>query len=332
MVDDQADRSGSGGRDGRPGAQLVLEPVLTSPRSARHWVTTRLAPWPPDLRQTAALLVSELVANAVLHACTPVAVTLSTKGLGVRVEVSDGSVEMPTIKGYQPDAATGRGLSVVDALADDWGTRLEDAGKTVWFTLGAAHRDEPVARAEQSPGTVMPAARPGPIEGPGANDGDAKLVDVALLGVPVPLIASAQAAYDELFREFRLIVEGDPERSAGSVQSDLLSLVSELATRFSHFTIGVADTWQAAALREDASVDLHYVLPESVGAACRRYDALLDQAEDYCRAAELLTLAPAHDIVAFRKWLLSEFSRQAVGEAPVSWHHSEWATAAQDSG
>ena len=312
-MDDAVSGPGWSGTGRSPAASITLDPVASSAPEARRFVASCLGSvTDDDLRHTAALLVSELVTNAVLHAATPVTVTTVVDDDHVRVEVADGSQEVPTHKDYGGDAATGRGLTVLSTLASDWGTWVDDRGKVVWFELG-----DPVT-GTSAPQVDSPAApmRPGNLD---------DLVDMALLGVPVPILVRTQASYEELFREFRLILERDPATASTAIQGRLLDLVDEIGTRFSGFTAGAAEAWQAAVARRDDTVDLRYMLPRAVGPTCRRYDALLDEAHEFCRSAALLTLAPPADIVALRKWVLGEFSRQAAGGRAVAWADSTWA-------
>lgn len=314
-MNDGSGGSGPGERRRVPAVQVTLPPVLGSVPRARHWVAAFLSGASDELRQTAALLTSELVTNAVLHTSTDVTVTAEVADDGVRVEVADGSTELPTVKDYGADAATGRGLTVLDSLADQWGTRIDDLGKVVWFELGAGS----VARDAPRPSVV------GPSPAPRTDASPDDLMAMSLAGVPVALLVRAQAAYEELFREFRLVLERDPARSRGAIQQRLIDLVDELGTRFSGFTSGAEETWRDAVARAADTVDLHYTLPRAVGPLCRHYDALLDEAEDFCRAAALLTLAPPHDVVALRKWVLGEFVRQVNGSPPQSFGDSTWA-------
>lgn len=85
-------------------------------------------------------LASEIVTNAILHAKTPFSVTVTGDGDRVRVSVRDGSRALPKKRNYGVDKPTGRGLHIVEALADRWGFHPEEDGKTVWFELdrGAA--------------------------------------------------------------------------------------------------------------------------------------------------------------------------------------------------
>ncbi len=84
----------------------------------------------------AKLLVSELVTNAVVRALSPVELRVIESVRSVRIEVHDRSPHVPSPADAGPDAEHGRGLSIVDRLADRWGTDRGDAdGKAVWFEL-----------------------------------------------------------------------------------------------------------------------------------------------------------------------------------------------------
>ena len=87
------------------------------------------------LAYDAALLVSELVANAILHAGTPFDVVVKPDGGRVRVEVHDGSPELPVRKRYSTMSGTGRGLLLVERMAAGWGADPTSKGKVVWFDL-----------------------------------------------------------------------------------------------------------------------------------------------------------------------------------------------------
>lgn len=80
-------------------------------------------------------LASEIVTNAILHARTPFSVEVTGDAAHFRVAVRDGSTELPVKRGYSPHHPTGRGLHIVEALADRWGVDAEDDGKTVWFEM-----------------------------------------------------------------------------------------------------------------------------------------------------------------------------------------------------
>lgn len=105
---------------------------------ARHFVEARVRHWQPQLVDDAALLTTELAANAVRHATAGCfGVALSCHGDRVRVEVADGSVDPPVVLRPDPMATSGRGLMLVDALADRWGFERRRDGKVVWFELAS---------------------------------------------------------------------------------------------------------------------------------------------------------------------------------------------------
>jgi len=113
---------------------------------ARRFVEEILAGWDrDDFAPVATLLVSELVANAVLHARTDLEVVLRLAAERVRVEVHDQSTRLPSRKRYSNVATTGRGLLLVDKMATDWGVDAVGAGKSVWFELAAGPPADPLA-------------------------------------------------------------------------------------------------------------------------------------------------------------------------------------------
>ncbi|WP_155054835.1 ATP-binding protein [Streptomyces blattellae] len=97
-----------------------------------------LASWsvPEDASETVVLILSELAANAVRHARTPgrtFDTSLAYDGeKTIEIEVGDGSPDLPVLKPYDPDATSGRGLLLVEALADGWEVRHRESGKSVW--------------------------------------------------------------------------------------------------------------------------------------------------------------------------------------------------------
>jgi anti-sigma regulatory factor (Ser/Thr protein kinase) len=120
---------------------------LASARQARAAVRQALADWGMDhLSDDAELLASELVANAAEHAVgEPIGLALHRHAEpsdqpGLTCEVTDTSPAMPRRAEPGPDAERGRGLAIVDALAQTSGVRASQAGKTTWFTLALTDR------------------------------------------------------------------------------------------------------------------------------------------------------------------------------------------------
>lgn len=126
---------------------LTLPPDAASAGQARRFVTKTLRTWRVTaLSDTAELLVSELVANAIRHTDTEVEVHLRLDGARLVVEVADCGPGHPRPRLPDLDGEEGRGLYLVDQLAGDWGVRPERRGKTVWFSLDADVRQSVPAR------------------------------------------------------------------------------------------------------------------------------------------------------------------------------------------
>jgi anti-sigma regulatory factor (Ser/Thr protein kinase) len=89
-----------------------------------------------DVAQTAELLTSELVSNAVLHAQGSFELSVcGEEGEAIRIEVVDESPLRPVLAPPDGDVIAGRGLWLVDALAEEWGVEPSGHGKAVWFRL-----------------------------------------------------------------------------------------------------------------------------------------------------------------------------------------------------
>ncbi len=127
-----------------------LPAVPASACAARRWLAGQLAgTCPADLVDTAVLLASELVTNAV-RACAGaearghpdarrIGLTVTRARDTLRIEVTDAaSGALPAPPGHpDADAESGRGLQVVTALATRWGWRPAAPGKAVWCELPA---------------------------------------------------------------------------------------------------------------------------------------------------------------------------------------------------
>ena len=75
----------------------------------------------------------------------------------------------------------------------------------------------------------------------------------------------------------------------------------------------------AALGRGDRTIDLRYDVPPEVADGVVRLGALLDEADEFCRSGDLLTLATLPGNLAFRRWYLEEFARQVAGQLPCPW-------------
>lgn len=119
-----------------PVASTRLPAHPASSRAARAFVADQLRTW--DLEPAvddSALLVSEVVTDAVLHVRLPIELVVRKVRSAVRVEVFEQGRRSP--KPLYPDIETtaGRGLSLVQAVAGRWGIDDIDDGRTVWFEI-----------------------------------------------------------------------------------------------------------------------------------------------------------------------------------------------------
>ncbi len=124
-------------------ARIDLVPATASVPVARHVTQDLLRSWgsPHDL-DDAALLVSELVSNVVDHVQGEAVLTLELAlgGDWLRISVADGSAVRPVVRELQEDRPRGRGLQLVEAIADRWGAEDHHGGKRVWFELAPPPR------------------------------------------------------------------------------------------------------------------------------------------------------------------------------------------------
>src|SRR4051794_32532225 len=109
-------------------ASLVIEPRTSDIGVARTFAVDLAPLMVPEDRVFAesdadavALMVSELVGNAVEHGDGAVRVEVTTAGPRIRVEISDSGGGVPERRRAAPGAGSGRGLGIVDALASSWG-------------------------------------------------------------------------------------------------------------------------------------------------------------------------------------------------------------------
>ncbi|WP_049821188.1 ATP-binding protein [Kineococcus radiotolerans] len=115
----------------------TLPPAPTSSRAARRFVAGWCAAEgvTGDVVDTLLLLTAELVTNAVLHGRSDVVLRIGRVGPRVRVGVGDENTRLPQRRETDPEALNGRGMTLVEALADAHGIDVEASGKTVWFDV-----------------------------------------------------------------------------------------------------------------------------------------------------------------------------------------------------
>ena len=262
-----------------------------------------------DLVECAELGVSELVTNALLHASLPLTVRVRGTREHPRIEVRDGSTELPVLPGPGPGEdddlllTFGRGLSIVARCSTAWGVELEEDGKIVWFVPAARSSEqmvEGVVTGESSP----PAREPAPDE-----------MGIDVLGVPLRSFVDFQRHYRELRREVRLLALA--HEAEYPLARDLSELFGTLERELRE-GVGASQIEDALA-SGSATADLHIAVPRSTAATIGRFIRLLDLADAFAREERLLSLARTADQQRFQRWFLGEFVRQQEGKPPMSW-------------
>ncbi len=244
-----------------------------------------------DVADTAALLLSEIVTNAVLHARTDVLLRCTVEGSGVLVEVADGSALLPRPREHDAEAVTGRGLELVELLADAHGVRRSGAGKSVWFTLAGA---TPPIGGEWRP--------------PVGVDG----TWVLLPDVPVGLYEVLQEHNEALLREYQLSrLALDEDEGARKDIADAAHVRVRLATAFR--------TAVAAAGERPARVHIPLSVAPAEIPAFELLPRVLDEAEAAAAVGRLLARPALPELLALRDWMYGQILHQARGGEPVGW-------------
>nr|WP_322724116.1 PAS domain S-box protein [Streptomyces phyllanthi] len=113
-----------------------LAATASAVATGRSFVVETLTAWDcAHKADDARLLVSEVLTNAVQHAEGPLVLHMRRTATNLAIEISDLSPHLPQPRPAAEDEESGRGLLLVDTLADNWGVRPDERGKTTWFTL-----------------------------------------------------------------------------------------------------------------------------------------------------------------------------------------------------
>ncbi|WP_037854937.1 SpoIIE family protein phosphatase [Streptomyces sp. NRRL S-340] len=271
-------------------------PEPESVPQARRFVRAALDHVAADLVETAQLLVSELVTNAVLHARTPVEVTACAEGGTVRVRVSDRRPDRGLVPHEcSPYAGTGQGLALAGLLASRCGVDMGEEHKSVWFEL--------------RPGGGPPRPAGWEVTAPPCRAG----ATVTLIDVPEALYSASQQHRNTLLREATL---------AAAAGTGLVGVTAhDLAV--AHDTSNLISACVTAALREQPAEagfrSLRLGMPPDAGPAVRTLWEVLDVAEDAAREECLLTLPALPRNRVFHHWLFDQIAGQLDGENPMAW-------------
>jgi len=127
----------------RPTAQLDLDHDVTAPGAARRFLAGVLGRWGASLEtvERSSLLASELVSNAVLHGGAPIQILVSSQDQAsgiIRVEVTNVGSGRPLLRRANGNDLSGRGLQLIEDLANGWGTESRNGQIVVWFQIEPA--------------------------------------------------------------------------------------------------------------------------------------------------------------------------------------------------
>ena len=284
---------------------------LESVRAGRRFVHTRAVTLgAADLADDAALIAAELLANAVQHGEPPVVVCVQGRQGALSIEVRDGSSRSPVQPAPSTSNMTGRGLALVEALSAEWGVRREPGGgKTVWCEL----RTDPASHS-------VPHDLSHLLSQWEDDAGAAEQRHTVVLGdVPTAFLLEAKAHIDNLVREFSLAAAAG-ESGQVKVPPHLARLIDTVVHGFTDARAAIKRQALAATSRGEIRTSLTLHLPLTAADAGEAYLAALDEADDYARAARLLTLETPSEHRLFRHWYVGAVIEQlravAAGTPP----------------
>lgn len=273
-----------------------LAPSPESARLARDDVVAALADaGRSDLTDIASLLVSELVTNAIVHARTPILLEVLAGRYGLHVAVHDESPTLPQQRHYGEEATTGRGMTLLERMADRHGAdREREQGKVVWFELGSTVAPAPVVGADL-----------GPVE---AVDE----VTVTLQDLPLGLARAWQQQADTLLREY-VLSQWDPDSALPPGPADQGAAHDALAAAAAAIDHAAADHADPAAL------DVTLTLARPAVADFDELDLLLEHVLALAERGQTLAPPTQPELRAFRRWMVEQVREQAAGGVRRGW-------------
>lgn len=319
-------------------SHLTLPPDPLSVRRARQHVSEILVEaGRPEWVDDAALAVTEVVANVVLHAHTPCELSVYVADDRVQVSVRDYSRDLPTHQHFSAFATTGRGLSLVTRLSADFGIQALDSehgkgGKVVWFVLDGVDRDvEPDGPGDEWDLTGLDML----------DDPVDESHTVLLAGVPMALWLAGLEHETAVLRELYLVAAA-PSRTSGDVAVDLaaaetvLRTLSEgsvraieqaaaepklaaVARSSSHSATGrLAAGWNEQEQLLDVVLTTTSVDRSDVNA----FQDALDLGQRLAGEGRLLVRPALDELVALRDWACDQMVAQVAGIPAAAWDES----------
>ena len=310
--------------DGIDRAVVQFAGSIGSAPEARRFVSEHLAATSDAaLALDVDLMVSEIVTNAIVHGRAPIELRLSVDMSGCRVEVHDHHPGLPRARHYSETSMTGRGLHIVETLADRWGAFPDGAGKVVWFEVG-----DPRPRLFAT--EILP----------DAGDSPATRAVITLCQCPLLLHLAWQEHTQALLRRYALT----QVRSDSSALSAHAQAGAALSLLFEQLPvppgIDIADALLGAT---DPQVTADEVHVELTPTAPDDFEVLLHLLRAaYEAGRESRVVGPTQpELVEFGEWVCAQVRQQRAGAPPEPWlsrtpvdagvvDHSELSTACRE--
>ncbi len=253
----------------------------------------------------AALALSEIVTNALVHAGTPMRLRVILAPSAVRVELADGSVHLPLPRDYSRAAGTGRGLHMVTEVVDQWGAHHDEDGKVVWFEI-ADPPSEPQGATGQVSSTRRPASR--------------SMLRVELNNVPLLMHAAWQEHAAGLLREL-LLTRLEEDASAIDEHAAASAAMSVLYEQVPAPELGdEPEAIMATAVEPHVSAERVFLdLPQEAAADFDVLDEMLQIAVRQAEQGKLLSPPTQPEIGELRRWLCAQVREQSAGGTPAAW-------------
>jgi anti-sigma regulatory factor (Ser/Thr protein kinase) len=295
--------------------------------AARRLVESAAASWgiPPGVYKDAALAVSELVTNAILHTGTVLTVRVRRLGRGIRLEVQDGSTTLPLLGTDRPEkllatrSMTGRGLALLAGVVDRWGAEPLPTGKSMWAEIGtgprrldATHSSEPAPPLVATPEfRVSPSGSPESVTSATAAAHAGRRVH--LIGVPVRLLVESARQFADLQREIQVVGldHNGPKELVALAQTS-----REVSARIGSLRQAGADVAEAALARGESTIDFDVEVGDDAVDAFDRLGSLIWRVGDALVRRHLLSVPPSEEVTAYRHWYRDEIASQLGGRAP----------------
>jgi serine phosphatase RsbU (regulator of sigma subunit) len=312
----RAPKRGSGALAGGNRHCLDLDARSDAARGGRQFVEHEAKALGADeLLDDAVLVAAELLANATQHGLPPVMVCVDGHASLLRIEVHDASPRSPVRPAPSVSNMTGRGLALVEAVSARWGIDRDPVGggKVIWAELepGKQQATESAGDVDELLGRWQDEFFPA----------DEPRHAVVLGDVPTDLLIDAKAHIDNVVRELSLAAAASASGES-DVPPHLARLIETVVHGFSDARDAIKRQALAAARRGEPRTRLVLHLPESAADAGEAYLAALDDADEYSRAARLLTLETPADHRLFRRWYVTALIQQlreiAAGHTPLS--------------